>query len=303
MKFPPSNLAGNFDWSSLWGMPELVGSKTSAKYGFTDFRLENIFPIFKSILTDYEYHWNHFAEATLFLRNAWWFSIVVSILYVIALPVGQRIMRDRKAFDLKYPLFLWNLALAIFSIIGTLRILPPLLYGVATNGPMYYMCRSGFVAYGRGPMGLWTIAFSLSKYAELIDTLFLVLRKKQVPFLHWFHHATVLLLSIGTTMLYGPTGVVMLGMNYFVHAIMYTYYAIAAIGKPPKWGKFVTKLQILQMVNGLLISVGATYGALYVENCEYNKTNLIGITLIYMSYLVLFVQFYVKRYAEKRKEA
>ena len=35
--------------------------------------------------------------------------------------------------------------------------------------------------------------FIFSKLPELFDTAFLVLQKKKVIFLHWFHHTTVLL--------------------------------------------------------------------------------------------------------------
>ena len=161
------------------------------------------------------------------------------------------------------------------------------------------MCRNASVGYGRGPLGFWSVLFVLSKYAELIDTLFLVLRKKPVPFLHWFHHFTVLLISIGTIMVFGPTGIVMIGMNFFVHSIMYSYYAIAAITRPPKWGQLVTVLQIAQMVIGLAMTGGIAYGALTVPNCDVNMGNALGIAFIYSSYLFLFLRFYWHRYTKR----
>ena len=42
-----------------------------------------------------------------------------------------------------------------------------------------------------GPVGLWVGLFIFSKIPELLDTVFLVLQKKRVIFLHWFHHVTV----------------------------------------------------------------------------------------------------------------
>ena len=43
--------------------------------------------------------------------------------------------------------------------------------------------------------------FMLSKFPELVDTVLLVLRGRPVPFLHWYHHITVLLYCVLTTRL------------------------------------------------------------------------------------------------------
>ena len=284
-------------WDTVWPMSSLVQSaKDASTYGFTDFNMDARFPALQYLSTRYERSWDDFSDWALFFRRNWYLTIAVSVLYLIAIPVGKRLMAKREAFDLKYPLFLWNAGLAVFSIIGVVRVVPALLYGIFSNGPMYFVCRNAAVSYGRGSLGLWCTLFVLSKYAELVDTLFLILRKKQVPFLHWFHHASVLLISVGTIMVTGPTGIIMIAMNFFVHSIMYTYYAIAAIAKPPRWGKTVTVLQIAQMVGGLLMSGAILWGAKTVKNCDGQPANGYGIAFIYLSYLILFVRFYIGRY-------
>jgi hypothetical protein len=301
MRFPASNVVTPLiesRWNGLWDTAPLVSDPQ--KFGFADFTMEEVFPLSKLISTEFELSWDAFSSWTTVFRSTWYTCVAVSALYLVAIPVGQRLMANLPAFELKYPLFLWNLALAIFSIMGMLHVVPSFLYGMLTNGPMYYICRNASVGYGRGPLGLWCVLFVLSKYAELIDTAFLVLRKKPVPFLHWFHHASVLLISVGTIMLFGPSGIIMIAMNFFVHSIMYSYYAIAAVTRPPKWGKMVTTLQIAQMVGGLIMVGGIYFGARNIENCEVQPTNAFGILFIYTSYLVLFVRFYINRYLVKR---
>lgn len=54
----------------------------------------------------------------------WHLPVVVGIVYVIAIFGIERWMRDRPAYKLKWPLFLWNTALGIFSIIGFIRTVP-----------------------------------------------------------------------------------------------------------------------------------------------------------------------------------
>jgi hypothetical protein len=303
MRFPQSNLLSDLvenSFKSFWRSPSLISEGAEAvTYGFRDFLIEEEYPVSRRLSTDYELSWDGFELWSLFFRRTWIVPVLVSLLYVLAIPIGKYVMRSRAPMRLKYALFFWNLGLALFSIIGTLRVLPSFIYGISINGVMYFICRDAAVSFGRGPIGFWSLLFVLSKYAELVDTVFLILRKKPVPFLHWYHHASVLLLSIGTTMIRGPTGIIMIVMNFFVHSIMYSYYAISAISRPPKWGKIVTLFQIAQMVGGLFMCALMYVGANTIENCEFQTANGQAISFIYASYLVLFVQFFMKRYTSE----
>lgn len=57
-----------------------------------------------------------------------------------------------------------------------------------------------------------------------VDTVFLVLRKREVIFLHWFHHVTVLLYCWHAYHHSVAAGLWFATMNYSVHSIMYLYY-------------------------------------------------------------------------------
>jgi len=51
-----------------------------------------------------------------------------------------------------------------------------------------------------------TWAFCFSKLPELIDTVFIVLRKQPLIFLHWYHHASVLIYCWFSYQDYSSTG-------------------------------------------------------------------------------------------------
>jgi hypothetical protein len=43
-------------------------------------------------------------------------------------------------------------------------------------------------SYGDNATGFWVALFTISKLFEYMDTVFVVLRKKPLIFLHWYEH-------------------------------------------------------------------------------------------------------------------
>ena len=103
--------------------------------------------------------------------------------------------------------------------------------------------------------------FIYSKFFELIDTVFLVLHKRPVIFLHWFHHITVLMYCWHSFATEQATGLWFAGMNYSVHSIMYTYYFLMLFksirGTVRTVARIITTVQISQMVGGMAVSIHA----------------------------------------------
>jgi len=235
-------------------------------------------------------------------RRVWWIGYVVVSLYLIGLWAGHSYMRDKKAFNLKGALSFWNLFLAVFSFIGALRAGFQLMLILHTYGFEYTLCRPAQLSYGNGAAGLWTILFILSKYAELIDTAFLIARKRTVGFLHWYHHCSVLLYCWHAYVWEMPTGIYFVVMNFTVHTIMYFYYFLASVcRKPPRWALMVTILQLVQMAIGIGITVTHLHILIYntVPNCDGHIPNLMAALMMYASYFILFAQFLFKRYCLK----
>ena len=157
--------------------------------------------------------------------------------------------------------------------------------------------------------GLWGMLFTTSKIVELVDTYFMVLRKQKIIFLHWYHHITVLTY---TWYYYGPGNTpfshqLFMMMNYFVHSIMYMYFAIRASGlyRPPKWvNLLITSLQLLQMICGTAGMIYLLVGMLFIPNfyCDgisENSYSYPGWALaMYGSYFLLFAQFFYNNYVK-----
>uniref|UniRef100_A0A7S4SAW4 Elongation of fatty acids protein n=1 Tax=Alexandrium monilatum TaxID=311494 RepID=A0A7S4SAW4_9DINO len=237
-------------------------------------------------------------------RRWWWVSYVASSSYLIGLCIGTSSMRDRAPYSLTTALKCWNLLLFVFSFVGMMRTVPHLVLVLSEFGLEYSVCRCARVSYGSGAVGMWVFLFILSKYAELLDTAFLVVRKRKVSFLHWYHHCSVLLYCWHAFVWEMPSGIYFVSMNYSVHAVMYLYYLLAAVcGRPPRWGLLVTVLQLVQMAVGIMITLFhlniLAHGT--VTNCDGHIPNLAAALGMYASYFILFAQFLFSRYCLKRE--
>ena len=228
--------------------------------------------------------------------EAMWLPLVTTAAYVGAFSLGIRSIEDAKAWDMRLPLACWNFFLAAFSVCGTARTLPFLARNVATYPFRRSLCHAAADDWGQGRAGLWVQLFILSKFAELLDTAFIVLRKKRLLFLHWYHHVTVLLYCWHSYATEAPHALYFVAMNYAVHSVMYLYYGLMAIDRKPAWfaPEVVTGAQITQMVVG----VGVQYAAARAR-CGVDTLNLLAGSLMYASYLALFVKFAVERFVLK----
>ena len=239
------------------------------------------------------------------LYNNLQIPIASATMYVLLVFLGIQWMKKREPFKLQQPLQLWNLGLAIFSLCGVLSVFPHLVHGAYKQGLFYSVCLAN--GTNRNPhVGLWCYIFVISKIFEFIDTAFLVLRKKPVNFLHWYHHASVLLISwyvFGTQST--AIGLWYSGVNYLVHTIMYSYYFLRAMSVPvpSNVALLITILQIAQMILGLFISITAFYQHVILQKqCTSIPYAIYGSIFIYISYCYLFTKLFVGRYVSKGKK-
>lgn len=295
----------------VWPEPNLLNGQAISRDRKTDLSFHSPearaeYPLLTSVIypSVAEMEFNSLETLT-FCRRWWWVSYAASSLYLIGLWMGTSHMQDKKPYNLKTTLALWNLFLAVFSFIGMMRTGPHLVMMLHTYGFEYTVCRAGRRGYACGATGFWVALFIFSKYAELLDTVFLVIRKRKVGFLHWYHHCSVLLYCWHAYVWEMPTGIYFVAMNYSVHSIMYFYYFLAAVcKKPPRWALLVTILQLLQMAVGIGITLSHMYIMVNdsVPGCDGHIPNLTAALGMYASYFILFAQFLCGRYCGRQHD-
>ena len=241
-----------------------------------------------------------------FHRRTWTVCLYATVIYLALVFQGRKWMQNRKPFNLNKLLILWNIGLAVFSIIGCASMLPTVLYSMFNHGVSYSVCFSECVNHPT--IVLWGYVFGLSKLVELGDTAFIILRKSPLPFLHWYHHVTVLIYTMYgmTDPYYHALGTIFIGMNYFVHSLMYSYYAGRAMGvRIPRWiAQIITIFQLSQMFVGVYVTVLAFYNVRSgrVPGCTVRDEFIYWATAMYFSYALLFLHFFYKRYCSSSRQ-
>lgn len=226
-------------------------------------------------------------------------SIVICILYVIIIKLGPWIMKDRRPLGLRNVMLAYNFVMVLLSTFCFVE------FGVAGWFTGYsFGCEE--VDYSNSPKALrmanvcWW--FYMSKFIELLDTIFFVMRKKfnQCSFLHVFHHA-IMPASwwFGVRFVPGGFGTFHALLNSFIHLVMYTYYFMAALGpryqKYLWWKKYMTKMQIIQFI---LVTVHSVQ-LLWMKDCRYPRLFAYWILAYAVIFLVMFANFYIQAYKKK----
>ncbi|XP_019870260.1 elongation of very long chain fatty acids protein-like [Aethina tumida] len=259
-----------------------------------------------SLVSTIKAHFNYVIYDLADPRTSNWFLVdgvlpvtsLATIYLLFVLKLGPLYMQNRKPFQIKNTLIVYNFIQVLLSTYIFYESLDAAwLRGYSLKcEPVDRTTSPSAMRVARG-----VYVFYLAKVSELLDTVFFVLRKKssQVTFLHLYHHTFMLYVGwIGARFVPGGHLIFMGLINSFVHIIMYTYYMLAAMG--PEYQKYLwwkKHITLIQMIQFLMIFVHSSQ--LIWTNCGYPR----GLAIIALPNAVLFYNmfsnFYKKAYLPK----
>jgi len=232
-----------------------------------------------------------------------------TVIYLSAVFFGPKIMENRKPFEITSYMFVYNLYQCLMNLVCVLTAI----YILFSNSHFRSDIQLWENVYlpkpwgNRSQKGIEGFSIALviwvhynNKYFELLDTLWMILRKKneQVSFLHVYHHVLLIWawwyccwVGLGGDCYFGAT------VNSFIHIIMYGYYTGALLKYDLKSiKKNITNCQMVQFACVLCHSI-------YV--CNYRNVPIelpLAQGFVMVNMLYLFREFSNKEYAEKKKK-
>lgn len=220
---------------------------------------------------------------------------IATTMYLLFCLVGPRLMAKREAFDPKGFMLAYNAYQTAFNVV-VLGMFAREISGLGQpvwGSTMPWSDRKSFKIL----LGVW-LHYN-NKYLELLDTVFMVARKKtkQLSFLHVYHHALLIWAWWLVCHLMATNDCIDAyfgaACNSFIHIVMYSYYLMSALGIRCPWKRYITQAQMLQFV---IVFAHAVF-VLRQKHCP--VTLPWAQMFVMTNMLVLFGNFYLKAYSNK----
>ena len=192
------------------------------------------------------------------------FSMIMASYVLFAKSFGPQLMKNREAMQLRPIMLMYNILMVGLNFYFFLLVVVNCNYGRHFID-FKYPDRTDI-----SPRAIWELSIAYwywwTKFLDLFDTVFFVLRKKysHITFLHLYHHTCVplfgwLCLKHNAVM---PATTLFALINSFIHTIMYSYYALSALGPQIRpylwWKRYLTQMQLAQFAFGIF------YGTLMI---------------------------------------
>jgi len=241
----------------------------------------------------------------LFRSGIWQICAIIGFYLLFALVIGPKVMANRKPFDLRRPILIYNIVMVVINLYFFFASIIAYEFGTALLNfkyPTHDMQEMSPEDHRRLTFVYW---YLMSKIIDLMDTVFFVLRKKwsQVSALHIYHHSSVpfcVWLAVNYAPTAGVNGIFPI-FNSAVHVLMYTYYALSAFGPSVQkylwWKRYITMVQLAQFV------IFFAYALTYLIKQKGWPYFLIATSVAQPPlYLFMFTSFYLNTYCNTKSD-
>lgn len=223
--------------------------------------------------------------------------------YLIAIRLTTWFMATQeKPFKMKEVTAIHNLFLFLISVTMLFGVLYNVFVIVSKDG-LDAVLVDADRSHRAGKLLFWVYIFYLTKPYEFVDTFIMIFKKRELNFLHVWHHCTTFLLVWLMQAHEMQIQWISVSANCLVHSFMYYYYFVATLGIQPWWKRYLTLLQIFQFI--ITTTFNLYWGYAYLQG--YNPSGTVfgfwfGMFII-NSFLVLFINFYMKSYKNPNSPA
>ncbi|KAL5243516.1 hypothetical protein ACI65C_010926 [Semiaphis heraclei] len=236
-----------------------------------------------------------------FMGSIWPITIIVTSYLYFVLKIGPEFMKYRNPYNIDRIVMIYNAVQVVFS----LYLVKEAFRLVWLRDDYRLFCiepnRDDPDIANQQAFTVWL--FLASKFLDLLDTIFFVLRKKQsqITFLHVYHHTLVVALGWGLANFYPGGQAAFFGtINACVHVVMYSYYFLAVLNPEYKkawWKKYLTIIQLVQFV----IAGLHAFITIFEPDCDFPKIIMLLAIPQDIFMFILFFDFYRKAYIEPKK--
>jgi fatty acid elongase 3 len=268
-----------------------------------DMKLPHFLLYYPKFISEFQFK----ANETL-LSNVYSVAAIVGLYLLLTFTI-KRWIDNSKPFDLKPLVAGYNYVLSLASALLFTLLTAEILNLIIQTSFLQAFCdpEPSFLSL-KGPVVFFYYCNYIFKYVELIDTMFIVLRGKKLAFLHYYHHAATLILCYTQLLAQSCMQWVVIGINLFVHILLYYYYYAYEMNYTIWWKKHLTTLQIVQFCIALTacsVAMAMRYYSAYTGHGYFCHGTWAGSYFgvgILLSYLVLFMKLYADLYYQKKQQ-
>lgn len=202
-----------------------------------------------------------------------------------------------KSFSFRAFALVHNLLLSSYSVWTAVNVVPLAFRYTRSFGVENVYCEHDLWEAG---LGYWGFLFYLSKTWELVDTILLIVKRREPSYLQVYHHAMTIFCAYWLQASHASVMFLFVGLNASIHSIMYMYYALTTVGVRLGAKSLITSAQIVQFVIGICFATPIFF--LRGGRCANSAQKFaVAAIILHAAYLTkLFADFYLNMYTPKR---